>query len=60
MACERPDRRSRGIEIDPLSVDTVIRRWQKYTGRAAVCVAANTCISGIGSSAISDERRAFN
>ncbi len=39
MACERVGRRCRGIEIDPLYVDTAIRRWQKYTGGEAVCVA---------------------
>lgn len=39
MACERTGRRCRGIEIDPLYVDTAIRRWQKYTGEQAVNVA---------------------
>lgn len=39
MACERTGRRCRGIEIDPLYVDTAIRRWQKYTGGEAVCLA---------------------
>lgn len=39
MACERTGRRCRGIEIDPLYVDTAIRRWQKHTGGAAICVA---------------------
>ena len=36
IACERTSRRCYGIEIDPLYVDTAIRRWQKYTGAAAV------------------------
>jgi len=36
IACERTGRICRGIEIDPLYVDTVIRRWQKYTGAVAV------------------------
>jgi DNA modification methylase len=39
MACERTGRHGRGIEIDPLYVDTAIRRWQKYTGDQAVNVA---------------------
>lgn len=39
MACERTGRRCRGIEIDPIYVDTAIRRWQKYTGGTAVCAA---------------------
>ena len=39
MACERTGRHGRGIEIDPLYVDTAIRRWQKYTGHQAINVA---------------------
>ena len=39
IACERTGRRCRGVEIDPLYVDTAIRRWQKYTGGEAVNVA---------------------
>jgi DNA modification methylase len=39
VACERTGRRCRGIEIDPIYVDTAIRRWQKYTGGTAVCSA---------------------
>jgi DNA modification methylase len=37
IACERSGRRCYGIEIDPLYVDTAIRRWQAYTGGEAVC-----------------------
>jgi hypothetical protein len=36
IACERTGRSCYGIEIDPLYVDTAIRRWLKYTGNAAV------------------------
>jgi hypothetical protein len=36
IACERTGRVCRGIELDPLYVDTAIRRWQRYTGREAV------------------------
>jgi hypothetical protein len=39
IACERTGRSCYGLEIDPLYVDTAIRRWQKYTGEAAVHVA---------------------
>jgi DNA modification methylase len=35
IAAERTGRRCRGIEIDPLYVDTVIRRWQSITGAIA-------------------------
>lgn len=35
LAAERTGRICRGIELDPLYVDTVIRRWQNLTGRDA-------------------------
>jgi DNA modification methylase len=36
MAAERVGRVCYGIEIDPLYVDVAIRRWQNYTGEAAI------------------------
>jgi DNA methylase len=39
IAAERVGRVCRGLEIDPLYVDTAIRRWQAYTGDAAQHVA---------------------
>jgi ParB-like chromosome segregation protein Spo0J len=36
IACERSGRVCCGIELDPLYVDTAIRRWQRYSGREAV------------------------
>jgi DNA modification methylase len=36
LAAERTGRVCRGIELDPLYVDTAIRRWQNLTGRDAV------------------------
>jgi DNA modification methylase len=36
IAAERVGRVCRGIEIDPLYVDTAVRRWQTYTGDTAV------------------------
>lgn len=35
MAAERTGRRCYGLEIDPLYVDTIVRRWQAYTGDRA-------------------------
>lgn len=32
IAAERVGRLYYGLELDPLQVDTVIRRWQKFTG----------------------------
>ena len=35
MAAERAGRQCRGLELDPLYVDVIVRRWQAYTGAAA-------------------------
>jgi DNA modification methylase len=35
MACERTGRRCHGLELDPLYVDVIVRRWQAYTGAPA-------------------------
>jgi DNA modification methylase len=36
LAAERTGRLCRGMELDPLYIDTAIRRWQNVTGRDAV------------------------
>ena len=36
IACERRGRKARLIEIDPIYVDCIVRRWQEYTGKQAV------------------------
>jgi DNA modification methylase len=36
IAAERTGRRGYGIELDPAYVDTVVRRWQRFTGLEAV------------------------
>ena len=35
IAAERTGRRCFGLELDPIYVDTVVRRWQAYTGERA-------------------------
>ena len=35
IAAERTGRRCFGLELDPLYVDTIVRRWQAYTGEQA-------------------------
>lgn len=39
IAAERTGRRARGIEVNPFYVDTTVRRWQAYTGKAAILAA---------------------
>ena len=36
IAAERTGRACYGIEMNPHSVDTIVRRWQAYTGQSAV------------------------
>src|SRR5205823_8185441 len=36
IACERRNRKSRLMEIDPKYADCIIKRWQEYTGNKAV------------------------
>jgi len=35
IAAERTGRRCYGLELDPLYVDTIVRRWQKLTRGSA-------------------------
>jgi 16S rRNA G966 N2-methylase RsmD len=36
IAAEKTGRRARVLELDPLYCDTIIRRWQDYTGKRAL------------------------
>ena len=36
IACQKIGREARLVEIDPLYVDVIVRRWQEFTGREAV------------------------
>jgi hypothetical protein len=36
IACEKTGRHARLIELDPKYCDVIIRRWQDFSGRAAV------------------------
>lgn len=40
IACESTRRRARAIELDPAYCDVIIRRWQAFTGQAAVLAAS--------------------
>jgi DNA modification methylase len=41
IAAERTGRKARAIEIDPHYVNISVRRWQTYTGKAAVLVSTD-------------------
>jgi DNA modification methylase len=53
IAAERTGRKARALEIDPACVDVGVRRWQSYTGKAAILVA-----SGETFETIEDQRAA--
>ena len=50
IAAERTGRVCYGIELDPIYVDTAIKRWQRYTGGSAI-----HAISGKRFDVIADE-----
>jgi hypothetical protein len=35
IACEKAGRQARMIELDPRYVDTIVERWQRFTGERA-------------------------
>ncbi|MBV6486863.1 MAG: hypothetical protein GHHEDOFH_00800 [Pseudorhodoplanes sp.] len=37
IAAEKTKRRAAAIELDPVYVDTIVRRWQAFTGKQATC-----------------------
>jgi DNA modification methylase len=47
MAAEQVGRICYGIEIDPLYIDTTIRRWEKHTGSQAVHIPTNKTFAEI-------------
>ena len=47
MAAERVGRVCYGIELDALYCDTIIRRWQNYTGEDAVHIASGQTFNAI-------------
>jgi DNA modification methylase len=48
LAAERTGRCCRGIEIDPVYVDVVIRRWQTATGEDARLATTGKSFTEIG------------
>jgi DNA modification methylase len=46
IAAERSGRRCYGVELDPLYVDTIIRRWQRQTKLEAVHVGSGETFNG--------------
>ncbi len=47
VAAERTGRRCRGVEIDPLYVDVIIRRYEAETGREAILEATGEAFAAL-------------
>ena len=47
IAAQRAHRRARLIEISPTYVDTIVRRWERFTGEQAVLLATNQTFAGV-------------
>lgn len=45
IAAEKTGRRCRGVELDPLYIDLVLRRYELITGRAALLVSTGEIFS---------------
>ena len=56
IAAEQTSRRAAAIEIDPLYVDTAIRRWQGMTGKAAVLAADGRSFQEVGQQRLQGHR----
>lgn len=52
IAAEQTGRCARLVEYDPIYCDTIVRRWQTYTGKQAVLEATAACFDDVG-----EERR---
>ncbi len=50
IAAERVGRRCYGLELDPLYVDVIIRRWQTLTGQVAVHAASGQAFDALAAS----------
>jgi DNA modification methylase len=37
IACERQHRKARLMELDPAYCDVIVKRWEDFTGQAAIC-----------------------
>jgi DNA modification methylase len=56
IACERTGRTCYGMELDPLYIDTIVRRWQKFTGLSATHAASGRSFNELEKE-VTDEQR---
>ena len=46
IACEKAGRKARLMELDPRYVDTIVARWEQYTGQKAELVESSEVVTG--------------
>ena len=56
IAAENTGRVCRGVELDPLYVDVIIRRYEAATGKAAVLVETGETFGGVAARRAADVR----
>lgn len=47
IAAEKIGRRARLLEYDPAYCDTIVRRWEQFTGKRAIHVETGTCFEDV-------------
>ncbi len=47
IACEKINRQSKVMELDPVFCDVIIRRWQEFTGKDAIRIRDSKAFNGI-------------
>jgi DNA modification methylase len=59
IAAERTGRRARALEIDPHYVDVAVRRWEGYSGKAAILAATGATFEAIAEGRTGDAATAL-
>jgi DNA modification methylase len=57
IACERTGRTCYALELDPLYVDTIVRRWQMFTGLSATHAASGRSFNELEKEAANDKQQ---
>jgi len=47
IASEKKNRKCYGMELDPIYVDVIVKRWQDYTGKIATHAETGVCFNEV-------------